>query len=69
MKKFLPIVIATLMIFGGLYLVASPYLPKEPGIDREETVEGVERPEANPGVLGVALMAGGILVLFMAFRR
>ena len=69
MNKIIPIIFALILIFSGLYVMAAPYLPKEPGMQYEQTLEATEQPKVNPGALGMVLAAGGILVLMMAFRR
>ncbi len=58
------------IIFLGLWLIASTAeQPKPDAIPPTQVITAPAQTNANPVMLGTALLVGGVLFLLMVFRR
>ncbi|MEQ1861386.1 MAG: hypothetical protein ABMA13_15800 [Chthoniobacteraceae bacterium] len=63
------LLVAIVVIFLGLWLIASGFIDPVPAASGAAQVVAAPRQNANPGVLGVALLVGGVIFLILLGRR
>ncbi len=62
-------IVALTVIALGLWLIASAFLDPTPGTVASGQAVTAPDKSASPVILGVALLAGGVMFLVLIFRR
>ena len=62
-------IVALTVIALGLWLIASGFLDPTPGTAASGQALTAPDQSASPVILGVALLAGGVMFLVLIFRR